>query len=135
MVYRDCVLLSRRSPPSTVLVAEDNDDTREVYAEYLRYCEFEVTTAVDGNDALAKIRANPLVLDLTIPGLDGWSVARAVKADVKTKAVRIIAVTGQTMKGARAAAEAAGVDAFLTKPCLPEDLVDEIAAQVRNRRA
>src|SRR5688572_11227797 len=128
----------RRSPrPPVVLIADDSEDTREMYAEFLRYLGFNVATANDGKAALDKVRSQPpdvLVLDLTMPGLDGWAVATAVKAHAETKAVRIIAVTGHALAGAEAEARKAGVDAFLTKPCLPDDLAAEIGRQLRKRQ-
>ena len=127
----------RSGRPPVVLIADDAEDTREMYAEFLCYLGFEVVTANDGKDALNKVRSRPpdvLVLDLTMPGLDGWTVATAVKADAETKAVRIIAVTGHALVGSEAEARKAGVDAFLTKPCLPDELAAEIGRQVRKRQ-
>ena len=128
--------MKRQPPrPATILIVDDNADVREMYAEYLQFVGFVIATAVDGEDALDKVRANPpdvLVVDLTIPGMNGWAVATAVKADVRTSAVRIIAVTGHALRWS-ADASNAGIDAFLIKPCLPEALAAEIAVQLRER--
>ena len=117
-----------------VLIADDAADSREMYEEYLVFAGFDVETAADGRQALAKaIEARPavLVLDLTMPGMDGWDVATSLKGDPRTREIRIIAVTGHALTGSEAAARKAGVDAFLSKPCLPEDLAAEITAQLR----
>ena len=117
-----------------VLIADDAADSREMYEEYLAFAGFEVDTASDGQQALAKaIAARPhvLVLDLTMPGVDGWNVATSLKADPRTREIRIIAVTGHALTGSEAAARNAGVDAFMIKPCLPEDLAAEINVQLR----
>src|SRR5437867_4822426 len=89
---------------------------------FLQFEGFEVTTAVDGHDALNQARAHPpdlVVMDLAIPGIDGWEVTRTLKRDGRTRAIPVIAVTGHALAGAEARARAAGCDAFLTKPCLP----------------
>src|SRR5688500_6955186 len=74
---------------ATVLIADDSEDTREMYAEYLRFVGYEVALAVNGRDALDKARANPpdvLVLDLTVPRLDGWAVAKGAQGHPATAA-------------------------------------------------
>ena len=116
----------------TLLIADDSDDTREMYAELLRYEGFEVDTAVDGADAMRKAIVQPpdaLVLDLTVPGLTGPEVAAGLKGDARTKHVRIVAVSGNEIPETKHGAEA-GVDAYLVKPCLPEALIEAIARQL-----
>ena len=123
---------------ATVLIADDSEDTREMYAEYLRFVgRFDVDTAVDGSDAMRKALAQPpdvLVLDLTMPGLTGWEVAARLKAEARTKHVRIIAVSGHAVAGAEEMTRKAGVDAYLVKPCLPEALAEEIGRQLGKAR-
>jgi two-component system, cell cycle response regulator DivK len=126
---------SRRSPRQPrILVADDSEDTREMYAEFLRYLGFTVSTAIDGDDAMAKALTHTpdvLVLDLTMPGLTGWEVAAGLKADARTKHVRIIAVSGHWIPETEEMTPKAGVDAYLVKPCLPEALAEEITRQLR----
>ena len=110
---------------------------REMYAEYLRFIGgYEVDTAVDGADAMRKALARPpdvLVLDLTMPGLTGWEVAAGLRADTRMKRVRIIAVSGHAIPPKTdPMAREARIDAYLMKPCLPEDLAEEIARQLDN---
>src|SRR5438046_10310291 len=87
---------------------------------FLQFEGFEVTTAVDGHDALNQARAHPpdlVVMDLAIPGLDGWEVTRTLKRDGRTRAIPVIAVTGHALAGAEARARAAGGAAGLPEPC------------------
>lgn len=125
------------SPHLFVVVVDDYTDNREMYAEYLRYAGCTVVTAVNGDEALAKIMARPpdaIVLDLSLPKLDGWAVATTLKSDSRTRAIPIVAVTGHTLKGAESEARAAGVDAYLIKPCLPEDVLATIRQVIAQRR-
>jgi len=119
----------RRPRRKAVLIVDDVEDNRRIYAMFLRFDGFDVTTAVDGHDALEQVRAglpDLVVMDLAIPGIDGWEVTRTLKRDSRTRAIPVIAVTGHALAGAEARAKAAGCDAFLTKPCLPETLSREI---------
>ena len=112
-----------------MLIVDDVEDNRRIYAMFLKFEGFAVRTAVDGHDALSKALARPpdlVVMDLAIPGIDGWEVTRTLKRDGRTRAIPVIAVTGHALAGAEARAKEAGCDAFLTKPCLPDTLAHEI---------
>jgi CheY-like chemotaxis protein len=67
-----------------------------------------------------------IVLDLGMPGMDGWEVARRLKADAVTRSIPIIALTGHVLGDSRRRAREAGVEDFLAKPCLPQDLAEAI---------
>jgi two-component system cell cycle response regulator DivK len=112
-----------------VLVVDDFEDNRQMYAEFLRFVGFEVSEAGNGTEALERaFAATPdlVVMDLSLPGLDGWEATRRLKADTRTKHVPVIALTGHALAGHSKGALEAGCDAFLTKPCLPERLAEEI---------
>ena len=112
-----------------ILVVDDYPDNREMYSAYLRFQGLEVMEAANGGEALAHaFERTPdlIVMDLSLPGVDGWQATRLLKADPRTKDVPVIAVTGHALAGASEEAAAAGCDGFLTKPCLPEDLLSEI---------
>ncbi len=112
-----------------VLIVDDVEDNRQIYAEFLAAAGFDVSVAVDGFDALASVRAvmpDLVVMDLAIPRIDGWTVTRRLKSDGRTGHIPVIAVTGHVLPGAAERARAAGCDAFLTKPCLPDELLREI---------
>jgi two-component system, cell cycle response regulator DivK len=119
----------RRTLTPKVLIVDDVDDNRRIYAMFLKHRGFEVASAVDGREALRKARTlmpAVIVMDLAIPGIDGWETTRRLKRDARTRAIPVIALTGYVLAGARDQARQAGCDGFLTKPCLPERLVREI---------
>jgi two-component system, sensor histidine kinase len=118
------------SNPQVVLIAEDDDDNREGYAEYLSYLGYRVEQASDGDRAwtlVQDVRPDVLLLDLALPGTDGWEVARRVRADPHTHNTLIIVLSACVFPGDVERATAAGCDLFLDKPCYPEAVADAIA--------
>ncbi len=112
-----------------VLVVDDFEDNRSMYALYLTYSGYDVVEAADGQQAveLATLRMpDVIVMDLTLPVMDGWEATRRIKADERTRHIPIIALTGHAMAGQSRDARKAGCDAFLAKPCLPEMLVEKV---------
>ncbi|MBM4443133.1 MAG: response regulator [Candidatus Rokubacteria bacterium] len=117
------------APPPLILVVDDYDDNREMYASYLEFSGLRVAEAVNGREALAKtaeLMPDLIVMDLSLPGIDGWQATRAIKQDPRTRDIIVLALTGHALEGAAQGAKDAGCDGFLTKPCLPEDLFREI---------
>jgi two-component system cell cycle response regulator DivK len=118
--------------PSTqplVLVVDDFQDNREMYAEYLSYCGFRVIEAKNGKEAIEQAFAqspNVIIMDLSLPVMDGWEATRRLKADGRTRSIPVIALTGHALQGHSKGALDAGCDAFVAKPCLPDQLVLEI---------
>lgn len=113
-----------------VLVVDDYQDAREMYAECLDQSGFRVEQAESGDEAVAKavaLRPALIVMDLALPGMDGWTATRTIKTDERTRSIPVVALTGHARSDASRAAHEAGCDAFLTKPCLP----DEVLALVR----
>ena len=116
-------------PGSLILVVDDYQDAREMYAEYLQYSGFRVAEARNGNEAVAQARSlkpDLILMDLSLPGMDGWEATRVLKADEETRHIPIVALTGHALAGASEGARKAGCDSFVTKPCLPDDLVVEV---------
>jgi len=112
-----------------VLVVEDYQDAREMYAEYLRFAGFRVAEARNGIEALEKASAlspDIILMDLALPRMDGWEATRRLKADERTRAIPVVALTGHALAGHAEGARQAGCDAFVTKPCLPDALVAEV---------
>ena len=112
-----------------VLVVDDYPDAREMYTEYLEYTGFEVVQASNGMEALQQaVDTTPdiILMDLSLPVMDGWEATRRLKADQRTAHIPVVALTGHALAGISEGAKQAGCDAFVTKPCLPEDLVKEI---------
>jgi two-component system, cell cycle response regulator DivK len=112
-----------------VLVVEDYDDAREMYAAYLQFSGFRVAEAIDGVEAIEKTLAlmpDIILMDLALPKMDGWEATRRLKSDERTKHIPVVALTGHALAGHAEGARQAGCDSFVTKPCLPDALVAEI---------
>jgi CheY-like chemotaxis protein len=112
-----------------VLLVDDYPDAREMYSEYLEFSGFEVVEATNGIEALQRAAADSpdiILMDLSLPIMDGWEATRRLKADERTARIPVVALTGHALAGMSEGARKAGCDAFVTKPCLPEDLVKEI---------
>jgi two-component system, cell cycle response regulator DivK len=112
-----------------VLFVDDDPATREGYTTYLANSGYDVTPAATGRQALtlaSTLSPKVIVLDLGLPDIDGWEVARQLKAGSRTSAIPIIALTGADLPHERVSAMRAGCDRHLTKPCSPADLVDAI---------
>ena len=112
-----------------ILVVDDYQDAREMYAEYLQFSGFRVAEARNGNEAVAQafsLRPDLILMDLSLPGMDGWEATRVLKSDERTKHIPVVALTGHALAGASEGARKAGCDSFVTKPCLPDDLVVEV---------
>ncbi len=118
------------TPRRLVLLVDDDRDCREMYARFLRAADFDVIEAHNGNQALSKAAEEApaiVVTDLALPGLDGYQLTRRLRQQTSTSQVPIIAITGYGgFMDDTARALSAGCDAVLTKPCLPDRLLDEI---------
>ena len=115
--------------PVRVLFVEDDAATRVGYTEYLSGNGCNVIPVTNGQDALTAaqtMRPDVIVLDLGLPDLDGWEVARHLRASPATANLPIIALTGADLPHERASALRAGCDRHLAKPCAPADLLDAI---------
>jgi two-component system, cell cycle response regulator DivK len=116
------------------IIVDDHGDTRAGYAEFLTAFGFEVRTAADAEELRRLLDVwipDAIVLDLQLPRTDGWQLTREIKADPRTRDVAIVVVSACVMPADRAAAEAAGSDAFISKPCDPMLIVDELMRQLR----
>ena len=112
-----------------VLLVDDSEDNREVYAQFLKFAGFSVEMAVDGVEAVEKaaaLRPDVIVMDLSLPRLDGWEATRQIKAAAGTSDIPVIALTGHAVSESKRKAQEVGCAGYLTKPCLPEVLVSEI---------
>ena len=121
--------MKTKSDRPRVLLVDDYPDAREMYTEYLEYSGYDVVQASNGMEALQQaVDTAPdiILMDLSLPVMDGWEATRRLKADQRTKAIPVVALTGHALAGISEGAKQAGCDAFVTKPCLPEDLVREI---------
>ena len=119
-----------------VLVVDDVDHGREIFAEYLEFRGFRVATAADGLEAREKafeLRPDVILMDLSLPGIDGWEATRRLKSDERTRDIPIIALTAHALASAHEKAREVGCNAVVTKPCLPKDLEQEVRRQLEAR--
>ena len=120
-----------------VLVVDDFQDNREMYAEYLVFSGFRVIQAANGKEALDQAFENQpdiIIMDLSLPVMDGWEATRRLKADRRTHEIPVVALTGHAMQGHSKGAIEAGCDSFVAKPCLPDQLVAEIRKMLSTPR-
>jgi CheY-like chemotaxis protein len=104
-----------------ILLIEDLDANQDLISRYLRLFDYEVAVASDGQAGLTKARLERseidlVLLDMNLPRMDGWEVARQLKADESTRTLPVIAVTAHAMVGDREKALSAGCDEYVTKP-------------------
>jgi len=119
-----------------VLIVDDSLHTRDLYSEFLTFRGMGVVSAPDGGSALVMARAlrpDVIVMDLAMPGMDGITATRQLKADPRTSGIPVAILTGFGYRAIEQGALEAGADLFLTKPCLPEDLEHEIRRLIAGR--
>jgi CheY-like chemotaxis protein len=117
------------APGPLVLVVDDFEDNRAMYVEYLQFQGFRVVEAVNGAQAVVRTQEmlpSVIVMDLSLPVMDGWEATRRIKADARTKHIRVIALTGHAEPAHAKKALDAGCDDFVAKPCLPENLLAKV---------
>jgi CheY-like chemotaxis protein len=113
----------------SILIVDDYDDARDVWTTLLEAEGFDVLTAANGPDALAAALSklpNLIVLDLSLPGMSGVDVARAIRDQMSERPMPLVALTGYSDPQHLAQAREAGFDLILTKPCTPSVLIEEI---------
>lgn len=112
-----------------ILLVEDDEMNRDMLSRRLLKREYEVVIAVDGEQGVAMARSeNPdiILMDMSLPGIDGWTATRQVKSDDATRAIPVIALTAHAMAGDRERALEAGCDDFDTKPVELQRLLGKI---------
>lgn len=112
-----------------VLVVDDYQDAREMYSQYLQASGFRVAEARTGTEAVRaarELKPDCILMDLTLPGIDGWEATRQIKADGSTARIPVVAITGHTSELASRDARAAGCTSFVIKPALPDAVVSEV---------
>lgn len=120
---RDVRRRARRQ--ALVLIVDDSPHTRELYMEFLKYRGIGVVAAPEGESGLAlarTLRPDVIVMDISMPGVDGITATRRLRQDPRTHDIPIVVLTGYAFRAIEQGALEAGAEVFLTKPCLPEDL-------------
>jgi len=129
------VIPSRKQP--LVLLAEDFEDARELYRDYLQFSVVAVSLTNKRREAITRaveLQPDLILMDASMPVLDGWQATRELKANPVTRHIPILALTAHAFDDARREARAVGCDGFVTKPCLPDDLVTRVRAALDNGR-
>ncbi len=117
-----------------VLIVEDQPDNRGIYATILAYAGYEVVEAVNGADGVRRAREHLpdlILMDLSMPVLDGWGALRQLKADATTTAIPVCALSAHVLfPGAAERAHAAGFECYLTKPMEPKEVLAEVESRI-----
>src|SRR3954470_17131142 len=122
--------------PAKVLVVDDSPDARALYGEYLEFCGFGVETAADGDEAVEKARRDRpavILMDLSMPKMDGWEAIRCLRADPAMAEVPIVVLSEHAFGDQPERAQKAAANLCLTKPCLPSQVGRVIRAMLLRR--
>jgi len=121
-----------------ILLVEDNEMNRDMLSRRLEKRGYEVVIAVDGQQGVARAHAEApalIVMDMSLPVLDGWEATRQLKSAPATRAIPVIALTAHAMAGDRERAMEAGADDFDTKPVELPRLLEKIEGLLARRAA
>jgi two-component system, cell cycle response regulator DivK len=113
----------------TILLVEDNPDNRTIYGTILRHVGYIVAEAESGEEGLRLARElipALVLMDVAMPGIDGWEATRILKADPATAGIPVVALTAHAMTEDRRRAQEVGCDGYLSKPIEPRRVVDEV---------
>jgi CheY-like chemotaxis protein len=113
----------------SILLVEDFDDARELYALCLRAAGYLVTEVSTGEEAIrvAHERGTDLILmDMALPGIDGWEATAILKRDPRSRDIPVVALTAHALRDERERMSEIGCDGFIAKPCLPPDLLQAV---------
>lgn len=114
---------------SRILLVEDNDFNRDMLSRRLKRRGYEIINAADGEQALRLASAEPpdlILMDINLPGMDGWEATRRIRADELTASIPIIALTAHARTGDREKTIGAGCDEYETKPVNFESLLSKM---------
>lgn len=112
-----------------VLIVDDMAEQRDIYATLLRMHGYDVLEAENGERAVeiaAEKRPHVIVMDVLLPGVDGWGATRQILADPNTADVPVIVLTARELKEGRENSEDAGACAYVLKPCDPNQILDHV---------
>lgn len=113
----------------TVLVVDDHQDNRRILRDLLRSAGYEVLEATTGEDGVAEAKARTpdlILMDIQLPGIDGYEATRRIKADDALRRIPLIVVTSYALSGDDAKALAAGADAYVAKPFSPRAMLAKV---------
>ena len=113
----------------TILIVEDNEDNRLIYSQYLTHAGYRVLEAgngAEGLDTARRERPDIILMDISMPVMDGLTATRHLKADPELKAIPVVALTAHAMATDEQLAREAGCDAYVSKPVMPRDVRAEV---------
>ena len=113
-----------------ILLVEDHEDNRNIYRTILEHYGYQVVIAMDGQSGIRLAREEQpdlILMDLSIPVVDGWEATRQLKGDAATRAIPVIALSAHALEEDRLRARQAGCDGYLAKPVEPKKVLAEVA--------
>jgi two-component system cell cycle response regulator DivK len=122
--------------PKKILIVDDNQDSRELVVKILKNKGYQLIEAIDGEDALEKAiaeRPDLILMDISIPKIDGYEVTRRLKSRKEFKYTPIIALTAHAMKGDREKAMESGCEGYIAKPINIHELPDLIKSYLKEK--
>jgi CheY-like chemotaxis protein len=124
----------RSKEEGTILIVEDDEDSRFVYRLLFEDEGYSVALARSGDEGLRMAREghpDAVLMDVSIPGIDGWTATERLKGDPETADIPVIVLTAHAFPEDRKRASEVGCDVFLTKPCEPRDVMNEVRRLLR----
>ncbi len=122
--------------PRKILIVEDNQDSRELVVKVLKNKGYQTIEAADGEEALEKVAAEKpdlILLDISIPKIDGYEVAKRLKSQEEFRDIPIVALTAHAMKGDREKVIVAGFEGYISKPINVRELPDQVKSYLRGK--
>jgi two-component system, cell cycle response regulator DivK len=113
----------------TILVVDDHEDNRRILRDLLRSAGYDVAEATTGEDGVAEAKTRKpdlILMDIQLPGIDGYEATRRIKADEALRRIPLIVVTSYALSGDDAKALAAGADAYVAKPFSPRAMLAKV---------
>jgi two-component system cell cycle response regulator DivK len=126
----------KKGLPKKILVVDDNQDSRELVVKVLKNKGYEMVEAADGEEAIEKAiaeRPNLILLDISIPKLNGYEVTQKLKSMKEFENIPIVALTAHAMKGDRMKALEAGCEGYITKPINVRELPAQVKSFIKGR--
>ena len=120
---------NKRGGDRRILLVEDNLDNQAIYRLILEHHGFRVTLADRGDEAVRVARSDLpdlILMDISIPGIDGWEATRQLKGDESTRHIPVVALTAHAMASDRLKASEVGCDGYLAKPVEPQRVVETV---------
>lgn len=122
--------------PKKILIVDDNQDSRELVVKILKNRGYQLIEAIDGEDAFEKAiaeRPDLILMDISIPKIDGYEVTRMLKSRNEFKYTPIVALTAHAMKGDREKAMESGCEGYISKPINIHELPEQIKSYLKNK--